>query len=899
MDRLFALIRLAVFFLSYILPWGLGVLTITASMLKTDRQKKNKFLALLVSVMTAAYAVAFLLIQRVFLKRFNVLYTLKNVYLKKFTYDEVEMWAYSLVACTFLVFIIAYLMRLVFSKIFKNMYIVVWPGRESGLKILIGLSVMVLFVVVILSNCFLAPSGIKINVVCTGANLEGEPDSKKQYVELYNTSNLDITLSTLYLSTNEDELKMYAIKPKTIKSKESKRLEVDRNELKIKSKGEQTLILSDAKGTILDKVETLQMSEAKEAYANVNGWNSTIVYIRTDADAGFLDDVLKPLWSDGKNDTKPIIISAPVLSHKAGFYDEEFNLTIKAPSADTEVYYTLDGSKPSNKSTLYCEAIHVYDPSANPNVIKNIGNAVTGYTDKTLETEPVDKAFIVRAVSVDRLGNESPVVTATYFVNKPQYEGGKIVSIVADPEEFFGDDGIYVTGSDYDEWLNDGEDEDDAPTPNFRQRGKEYEIPASLEVIADDVILSQNVGLRVSGGSSRNKKIKSFGFYARKEYSGSNVFDVQLFEGINSHKLGTRGGYINSVGQLLARGRDLSLQGMQRVALFVNGEFYCNTNLTEKYDARYFAEHYGLAKDDVIVCQAGELVDGEKDDKSLYKEIKKFSSNHDMTDEASFEEFCKIADIQSYIDMMCFRTYIDDLDYTETKNTVLWRSRKAGSSEYGDGKWRWCLYDLDAMEWNDYDLYGVSSQAEKNSFSLVPRYTQGMAINTQSLYAGLKNSEEFRKLYVNTFMDMRNSIFTMESVEAAIKEYGEDTPDYQSGNKSKPALSYYYDFFRERPKYIVPYMAEEFELTGSLETINISVNDSSMGQVKINTICADFTNGAWSGEYYTDYPVTLVAKPMPGYVFVGWEGDVKSKDESIEVTLKEGGSDLHAVFKRK
>ena len=50
-----------------------------------------------------------------------------------------------------------------------------------------------------------------------------------------------------------------------------------------------------------------------------------------------------------------------VFSKKSGFYEEEFDLSIWAPSA--EIYYTMDGSEPTKESYRYEQPIRIFDAS--------------------------------------------------------------------------------------------------------------------------------------------------------------------------------------------------------------------------------------------------------------------------------------------------------------------------------------------------------------------------------------------------------------------------------------------------------------------------------------------------------------------------------------------------------
>jgi hypothetical protein len=124
-------------------------------------------------------------------------------------------------------------------------------------------------------------------------------------------------------------------------------------------------------------------------------------------------------------------------------------------------------------------------------------------------------------------------------------------------------------------------------------------------------------------------------------------------------------------------------------------------------------------------------------------------------------------------------------------------------------------------------------------------------------------------------------------VERILNEYGYD-------------ISYDDYFFRERPKYIVKYMAKEFGLADTMGKVTLSSNMSG-SPIMLNTITPQLVSKdeGWSGNYLTDYPVTVTAT-QDG--FDHWEvtsGGQTSNytDMTIEVSVVEGGVEIYAVYK--
>ena len=89
------------------------------------------------------------------------------------------------------------------------------------------------------------------------------------------------------------------------------------------------------------------------------------------------------------------------------------------------------------------------------------------------------------------------------------------------------------------------------------------------------------------------------------------------------------------------------------------------------------------------------------------------------------------------------------------------------------------------------------------------------------------------------------------------------------------------DFFTQRPKATLQHMAQYFGIKGELKELTITSNKE--GKVKVNTIIPTLKSGSWTGQYYSDIPITLTVVDSDS--FKGWSGDVESKETTIEVTL--------------
>ena len=698
------------------------------------------------------------------------------------------------------------------------------------------------------------------------------------YIELYNASDEKISLDGWFVSDDAQDMKKYQLYDVTIDAKGFTLLYANEKKdsgtalnFKINPTGEK-IFLSDAQGNLVDSVY-VPKQEFGTVYAR-----------KTD---GAEEWCIKEETTDFSNNDATVLPSkelpAPVFSHESGFYEKAFTLKLEAGENEI-IYYTLDGSKPTQESAVYENGIYIDNISKRPNVCNAVRNVVHEWLEYEPDDYPVDKAVIVRAIAVNKENQVSEVVTNTYFIDEEAYQGKNVLSIVADFADLFGSEGIFVTGDEYDTYyLSDEKVEWELA--NFMQTGRKWEVLGNLQLLTPgEETLNQEVGIRTQGASTRLNPKKRMSIFAREEYSGNQYFEGLTFDGKRIHSLSLNSSISNVVLPELVKDRDVTVQSAIETVAFLNGEYWYDTYALEKYNKYYLEETYGVSRDNVIIIKNQDVSEGPENGYDIYGELLAYVENTDMSVLENYETLEQMADMQSYIDYICANVYLSNMDMSETKNYLVWRTINPDGSDVGDGRWRWMMYDTDCLEWMDYTYYGVSKKAEVNSFAETMQFT-GVAINEHLLYSAAKKSPEFCKKFVLSFMDMANVNFSMENVESVFEKWNSSSKIYGS-------------FFEQRFNYIVPYLAEEFGLTGTLEEVELKVNDTAGGTIRLNTTTPDISDGSWTGKYYTDYPVTVTAVPAEGYKFVGWNGSVTLNDATIETEVFDGGITLEAIFQK-
>ena len=565
----------------------------------------------------------------------------------------------------------------------------------------------------------------------------------------------------------------------------------------------------------------------------------------------------------------------PLASNDGGFYEEAFSLKLSTFPGN-KIYYTTDGSTPTPDSQIYEGEIRIEDRSQEENVYQNIQNVVRDWQSLYIDPTPVPKGTVIRAISVSPQGNVSEVFTQTYFVGLELPENTYAVSLVFDKDVMFGDEGICVTGKAYDDWYLSETQEGDQPAANFDYK---TEVPVLLEFMdTDGDILNQQVGIRVQGSSSRQYRYKRFIMVARDEYSGSNVLDEDIF-GVKTHSVMLRHFSLDAMMSDFVSDRAVTTQKSKRVAVYLNGEFWYNAYMMERYDNRFYEEYY-QAKD-IVEAEDGSDLELGKDTIPTYVDIRNFVKNSDRTSPEFWAQIQEFIDVQSYIDFVVINYYVGNIDVHEWHNSRMWRAADTNLNDvYRDTRWKWNIYDVDAIQWSG-GAFDTDDVAPINVF-LTSGSHPAQSLASTTFFTCMMENPEFRQLFALSFMDIVNNNFSVERAEKVLLANGED-------------LEYLNGYFAKRPTYAPQHLAELMGLQGTLETVSITVSNADGGSITVNTSQIDLQDGQWEGKYFTDYPITITATPNPGYRFIGWKGSIDTTDTTITIPV-DGGVGLEAVF---
>jgi hypothetical protein len=631
-------------------------------------------------------------------------------------------------------------------------------------------------------------------------------------------------------------------------------------------------------------------------------------------------------------------VQPPHFSHESGFYEVAFYLAISTDEPGARIFYTLDGSEPALTPQFepmpftyeYIQPIFIEKKGIDDLSIANIETSVMdAYPNKDLDD--IFLATVVRALVIKPDSERSNVLSHSYFIDEQMTERYTmpIVSIATNPEYLFNNEiGIYVPGDFYQDidperrWWNPA---------NYSQRGLKWERPIFFQMFnqTGELLISQNLGLRIHGGATRWFPQKSLRLYASSDYDDQTLINHDFFPALNnrfsndtvdsfetlilrnsgndwmSNERWRSTMFRDALSQSLLEHTRLDIQGYQPVILFLNGEYWGIHNFRTRYDRFYFNSYYGIEPSDLIVLESGfgSLLLGSPGDEASYRDLLKlidenylensFQTSKALSDQSLFEHFAKWIDIDNFITYNVAQIYFNNTDWGGS-NIRFWRKNSDPmlneSPVFGhDGKWRFMILDTDFGFFNPQ--YNTLYYATRNLSA------------TSYLFRSLLANGQFRTQFINTFADHLNTTFReavvteqidffqdlySPEVDEHIRRWGNMGGSFDAWLDNVQSMR---DFANFRPFYQRQHIIEYFSLTGLFD-FSIQT-DPSQGYIRVNSIdilessvgVSDPSN--WSGIYFQNVPIEITAIPHDGYQFVGWEGldQINIETNSPQITV--------------
>lgn len=585
------------------------------------------------------------------------------------------------------------------------------------------------------------------------------------------------------------------------------------------TRNDEDIVFADPSGTVIDFNEINVPNQLHHSYGkDANGnWGISI----------------NPTPGGANGTIYEAYAEKPSFSQLAGFYDGQLTVSVMVP-ANTTVYYTTDGSRPTDNSTMYTGDITI----ANTTVLRAIA-----YSDNS----NILPSFIA---------------TNSYFINENHTI--PVISVSGGPDLNTLLNGTQIEPIGYIELFDEAGNEIDEGQGEYNKHGNDswaYAQRGFDWIMRDQTGYDDDITGQIFEQKDRTE-------YQRLIFKAAANDNYQSENGAH-----IRDAYVHTLSQLADM--EMDERTSKFCIVYVNGEYWGVYDMREKVDDHDFTKYYydqGKQWIDFIKTWGGTWEEyGSRDD---WDDMRDFILNNDMTVDANYAQVEEELEVLSLIDYVLLHAHIVSADWLNW-NTAWWRGR---NPDGGAQKWRYILWDEDATFGHYINYTGVpntSANADPCNVEVIGSDFEGHI----AMFTALYENEDFKQLYINRYADMNNSFFTCDYMIGLVDSMtnviapemtrhidrwgGVSYDDWQDNVQTLK------DFILTRCDNIDQGIVDCYDVTGPFAlTVNIEPSNSP-NKVKVNTFIPDVF--PYSGDYYGGIDVALEAVPAANWVFDHWE----------------------------
>jgi hypothetical protein len=684
-------------------------------------------------------------------------------------------------------------------------------------------------------------SQVVINEFCTANYTDWLVTGENEdWVELYNPTGAGVDITGYYLSDNISNPQKWAFPAGSVVPANGylvvllsgtgdyapNYLGYRNTSFKITQTNGEPLLFSNTSGTILEQYDlsTIGAFHANHSYARTTDGGGTWT-IHTDPSPGATNS--GPSYSS--------YATKPVFSVEAGWHPGPISVTLTAQPGCT-IYYTTNGAHPNTTSTVYAGPIAL--------------NTTT----------------TIRAISIPSDPDALPslIETNTYFfgadvhtiytvnIAGPTLSDGQWFGDEACHIEFFAPGGTLVVeaGGDSNEHGNDSN--------AYPQRGFDYVTRDAMGY--DNEIAHPLFHHHDRPGYERLIFKAAANDQYPTENGGAHVRDAYIHE-------------LSILGDL-----HLDERTSEFCVLYINGAYWGVYDFREKvddidYTDFHFDQPEGMV--DFIKTWGGTWVEyGTNND---WNTLRNFITSNDMTIAANYDYVLTQYNHMSLIDYFILNGYVVCTDWLNW-NTAWWRGRHP----QGDARrWRYVLWDMDATFGHYINYTGVPNTGANADPCQVENMGNVGGQGHIPILNALFNNTEFLADYVQRYATLSNTIFSCDRMIAVLDSMvnviaPEMTRQCARWGGTVGAweanVQEIRDFILLRCNdEIIDGVADCYDVT----PITVTVEIEGVGEIQFETHELDNTTAPFTGTYFADLPIDLIAFVADGGVlcgsFAGWE----------------------------
>ena len=710
---------------------------------------------------------------------------------------------------------------------------------------------------------FTASSQVVVNEFCFANYTDwalggGWGADYEDWIEFYNPTGADINLEGYWLSDNPANVQKFELPDANVPAGGylivifTGMWDADpywngyiNTTFKVTQTGGESLIFAEPDGTVVDQWEF---------GADVTPLQANYSYGRTSDGANDWAIMTNPS-PEGPNGgaTGSGFAPAPIFDQEAGYYAGGTTVTMSAGDGSLSLYYTLDGSEPTDASTPY-----------------------TGPID-------IDQTTVVRAIAYDSNPDILPgwVETNTYFVGDDNHtlpifsvSGGTLSDGQWNGDELMWLE-MFDSNGDFVVEANGDSNEHGNDSNAYDQRGWDF-------VVRDAIGYDNEVEEPIFHHRTRPS-------YERLIFKAA-ANDNYTFSG-GAHM---RDAYCHELS--IRAGLKLDERATEYCIIYINGEYWGVYDVREKADDIDFTNYYYDQPQNYIwylKTWGGTWEEYGPGCQAEWNDLRDFITGNDMSDPANYDYVTDQYNQTSLIDYFTLNSYVVCADWLNW-NTAWWK----GIHPDGDAKrWRYVLWDLDNTFGHGANYTGLpdtgSGADPCNPDNLGDPGGQGHVPILNALF----DNEDFTAEYINRYASLSNSYFScdfmiymVDSMEAVIDPEMERQCQRWGGTYNG-----WVDNVQEVRDFILDRCSDELvsglEDCYDVESTTLTILVNGLGLVEVQGIATvSQADAPWEGDYFIDLPIELEAIIDAG-IFLGWEvvdGDVTIDDPTnpdLTITL--------------